>query len=138
MVDNLGSSSNDSDFYKDNDLSIGAVLNVYGRPFILTTCDEFTKQYYKDRYQVGQFNHINTYIINCVNCSVVQINHELLVTYLEDFTPLQLNEALEREIPAPKPPPYLGWGQEDDLGMWKSLEMKAHVKDYRKQAEFEK
>jgi hypothetical protein len=55
MVDNLGHQGPDeSEFYKDNDLAIGAVLNIYGRPFILTNCDEFTRQYYRDRYQIGK------------------------------------------------------------------------------------
>lgn len=107
MVDNLGSTLND-DYYKDNDLAIGAVLNIYGRPFILTTCDEFTRVYYREKYGV------------------------------EDFTPLELNEELLREIPAPKPPPWHGWGQENDLGMWNSLEMKPAIKDYRKEAELAK
>ncbi len=108
MVDNLGSSVDDSEFLHDNDLAIGAVINIYGRPFILTNCDEFTQQYYRDKYGV------------------------------EDFTPLTLNEEQLREIPAPKPPPYHGWGQEDDLGMWNSLEMKPAIKDYKKEAEFAK
>jgi hypothetical protein len=108
MVDNLGNQGDGMEYYMDNDLAIGAVLNIYGRPFILTDCDEFTKQYYKEKYQV------------------------------EDFTPLKLNEQTEMEIPDPKPPPYHGWGQEDDLGMWKTLENKAAIKDYRREAEFDK
>jgi len=54
MVDNLGNQVGSDEYYRDNDLAIGAVLNIYGRPFIITNCDEFTRQYYREKYQVGK------------------------------------------------------------------------------------
>ncbi len=54
MVDNLGLGGRDIEYYTDADLSIGAVINALGRAFILTRCDEFTKQYYRDKYGVGE------------------------------------------------------------------------------------
>lgn len=52
MVDNLADQDSGIEFYKDNDLAIGAVLNIFGRAFIITDCDEFTRQYYKEKYNV--------------------------------------------------------------------------------------
>lgn len=43
-------------FVEDRDLAIGAVLNVYGRAFILTDCDEFTKVYYREKYGIGTYD----------------------------------------------------------------------------------
>lgn len=39
--------------YTPADLSIGAVVNVYGRKVILTDCDPFTKEYYRVTYGFG-------------------------------------------------------------------------------------
>jgi len=39
-----------TDYYHDSDLTIGTVLNVWGRKFRICDCDEFTKEYYKSKY----------------------------------------------------------------------------------------
>lgn len=39
--------------YTPADLSIGAVLNVYGRKVVLTDCDPYTKEYYRTTYGFG-------------------------------------------------------------------------------------
>lgn len=36
-------------YYKDSDLQIGSVLNIYGRAVVLTDCDSFTKNYYRKK-----------------------------------------------------------------------------------------
>lgn len=36
-------------YYKDRDLQIGTVLNVYGRSVVLVDCDEFTRNYYRKK-----------------------------------------------------------------------------------------
>ncbi|XP_001949545.2 EF-hand domain-containing family member C2-like [Acyrthosiphon pisum] len=43
-------------YYNRTDLFIGQVLNVYGRSVILVSCDEFTKSFYKNVYQLGEEN----------------------------------------------------------------------------------
>lgn len=40
--------------YGPADLSIGAVLNVFGRNVVLTDCDPFTKEYYRVTYGIGK------------------------------------------------------------------------------------
>ena len=40
--------------YNDVDLTLGGVINVWGRKVLLCDCDEFTKQYYKTKYGIGQ------------------------------------------------------------------------------------
>jgi hypothetical protein len=47
---NLGPGERPEDFYTDQDLVIGGHVNVYGRPFIILNCDEFTKEYYRSKY----------------------------------------------------------------------------------------
>ena len=43
------------EFYTDADLQIGNVINVWGRPLKLVACDEFTQQFYKEKYDVDAF-----------------------------------------------------------------------------------
>lgn len=52
LVDNMGGGGRDIEYYKDSDLAIGAVINIYGRAFTLTDCDEFTKTYYREKYGI--------------------------------------------------------------------------------------
>ena len=43
------------EFYTDADLQIGNVINVWGRPLKLVACDEFSQQFYKEKYDVDAF-----------------------------------------------------------------------------------
>ncbi|NXD92411.1 EFHC2 protein, partial [Chaetorhynchus papuensis] len=40
------------EFYKDSDLKIGAVINVWGRQILICDCDEFTKEHYRKKYGI--------------------------------------------------------------------------------------
>ncbi|VVC91216.1 unnamed protein product, partial [Leptidea sinapis] len=44
--------------YSPADLTIGAVLNVFGRKVVLTNCDPFTKEYYRVTYGFDSFNEL--------------------------------------------------------------------------------
>ncbi|CAL8142221.1 unnamed protein product [Orchesella dallaii] len=81
---------------KDRDLAIGAVLNIYGRAFIITDCDAFTKQYYQEKYGI------------------------------QDFTPLTLTDEETRkdELPRMKTPPHIGIGDEvDTRANWDKIDI---------------
>lgn len=41
------------EFYKDCDLMIGGEVNVWGRKVTLSDCDDFTKDYYRNKYGRG-------------------------------------------------------------------------------------
>jgi len=56
ILDSLKTGAVHQDFYKDNDLAIGSVLNVWGRRFKIVDCDDFTKEYYKTKYGINEFN----------------------------------------------------------------------------------
>ncbi|KAI0238926.1 EF-hand domain-containing family member C2, partial [Lamellibrachia satsuma] len=58
ILDSLKTGARDQEFYKDSDLSIGAVLNVWGRKFYLCDCDDFTKEYYRTKYGITDFTPI--------------------------------------------------------------------------------
>jgi len=47
MVDSLDTGKISTDYYKDNELGIGAEINVFGRRIIITDMDAFTKDYYR-------------------------------------------------------------------------------------------
>ena len=41
------------DYYQESDLTIGAILNVWGRKMVICDTDEFTKNYYHSKYNIG-------------------------------------------------------------------------------------
>ena len=47
------------EYYSDCDMMIGAVIHLYGRPFIICDCDEFTKNYYRENYGVETFEPVH-------------------------------------------------------------------------------
>ncbi|KAK2527105.1 Efhc2 [Columba guinea] len=58
ILDNRKTGAVHQEFYKDSDLKIGAVINVWGRKIILCDCDEYTKEYYRTKYGIEDFTPI--------------------------------------------------------------------------------
>ncbi|XP_068772134.1 EF-hand domain-containing family member C2 isoform X4 [Struthio camelus] len=58
ILDNRKTGAVHQEFYKDCDLTIGAVINVWGRKIVLCDCDEFTKEYYRTKYGIMDFTPI--------------------------------------------------------------------------------
>ncbi|KAH1186802.1 EF-hand domain-containing family member C2 isoform X1 [Mauremys mutica] len=58
ILDNRKTGTVHQEFYKDSDLTIGAVINVWGRRVKLCDCDEFTKEYYMTKYGIKDFTPI--------------------------------------------------------------------------------
>ncbi|KAJ3027177.1 UNVERIFIED_CONTAM: EF-hand domain-containing member C2 [Siphonaria sp. JEL0065] len=52
------SSDSPDDYYSERDLTIGAVLHFYGRPFVICDCDEFTKDYYREKFGLDIFDPV--------------------------------------------------------------------------------
>jgi hypothetical protein len=51
-------SENPDDYFSDRDLIIGAVLHLNGRPFVICDCDQFTKEYYREKYGLENFDPV--------------------------------------------------------------------------------
>jgi len=49
VADPLNTGQKEVQHYTDQDLQIGAVLNVFGRSVVLTSCDQFTQSYYREK-----------------------------------------------------------------------------------------
>ncbi|CAK8698373.1 unnamed protein product [Clavelina lepadiformis] len=58
ILDSLKTGAVYEDFYTSADLVLGAVLNVWGRKLILCNCDDFTKEYYKTKFGIDNFDAI--------------------------------------------------------------------------------
>ncbi|GCC36390.1 hypothetical protein chiPu_0014884, partial [Chiloscyllium punctatum] len=58
VFDSLKTGSVYQEFYKDCDLMIGTVINAWGRKIVLCDCDEFTKEYYRNKYGVVDFTPV--------------------------------------------------------------------------------
>ncbi|NXG44408.1 EFHC2 protein, partial [Psilopogon haemacephalus] len=58
ILDNRKTGAVHQEFYRDSDLKIGAVINVWGRKIILCDCDEFTKEYYRTKYGIEDFTPV--------------------------------------------------------------------------------
>ncbi|XP_065533163.1 EF-hand domain-containing family member C2 isoform X2 [Lathamus discolor] len=58
ILDNRKTGAVHQEFYKDSDLKIGAVINVWGRKIILCDCDEFTKEYYRTKHGIEDFTPV--------------------------------------------------------------------------------
>lgn len=54
LADSLNCGRSEVQYYRDNDLAIGAVINVFGRRVILTECDKFTEEYFRVKYGLGK------------------------------------------------------------------------------------
>ncbi|XP_034832363.1 EF-hand domain-containing family member C2-like [Maniola hyperantus] len=94
--------------YSPADLSIGAVINVYGRKVVLTDCDPFTKEYYRVTYG------------------------------FDAFTPLPLpkdegTECISSNMAERQLPPWNGYGSYDDSAEnCRTVEPKAPHRDFMK------
>ncbi|XP_072389050.1 EF-hand domain-containing family member C2-like isoform X1 [Diabrotica undecimpunctata] len=108
IMDPLDCGKETIDYYCEKDLSIGAILNCYGRKIVLTDCDSFTRAYYAEKYGISE------------------------------FTPLQIpdSQQLFKIIPPPKQrelPPWNGFGtHEDSAQNCITVEPKAPFKDFKK------
>ncbi|XP_003389005.1 PREDICTED: EF-hand domain-containing family member C2-like [Amphimedon queenslandica] len=58
ILDALKTGAVHNEYYHETDLTIGAVLNVWGRKVLLCDCDDFTKNFYSTKYNVGKFEPI--------------------------------------------------------------------------------
>ncbi|OXB79748.1 UNVERIFIED_CONTAM: hypothetical protein H355_010216, partial [Colinus virginianus] len=59
ILDNRKTGAVHQEFYRDSDLKIGAVINVWGRKLMLCDCDEFTKDYYRTKYGIEDFTPVS-------------------------------------------------------------------------------
>eukprot|EP01083_Nonionella_stella_P153305 492426_1 len=104
------SGGGDIAYYGARDLKVGQNVNIYGREFLLTGADEYTKQYYADEFGMSyaEFASFDTRV-----------------------PPKAWAKA--------EPAPYNGYGtEEDSLGSCTSLVPKPPRKDYRKMLELDR
>lgn len=52
ILDSLKTGAVNKDFYTDVDLTMGTIVNVWGRKFVICDCDDFTREYYRTKYGI--------------------------------------------------------------------------------------
>ncbi|KAJ8358409.1 hypothetical protein AAFF_G00441810 [Aldrovandia affinis] len=102
LLDNLRTGTPSEEYYKDCDLMLGAVINVWGRNVLLCDCDNFTKEFYHSKYGI------------------------------EDFSPVDHRAGPATRPPRKVPPYNGFGSEEDSLCSCKGLVLKAPAKDFKK------
>ena len=102
LLDSLKTGAYEPEFYFENELQIGATLNVFGRAILLCDLDEFTKTYYNVKYSV------------------------------QDFTPIPFPESPKKAVPREVPPYNGFGTEEDSLANCTRLIPKPVQKDLSK------
>ncbi|KAJ8310194.1 hypothetical protein KUTeg_012059 [Tegillarca granosa] len=59
ILDSLKTGAVHTEFYKDSDLTIGAVINAWGRKLVLCDSDDFTKEYYRTKYGIEDMSAVS-------------------------------------------------------------------------------
>ena len=102
-------SENAEQFYSVLDLRIGNTLNVYGRLLLLCSMDQYTRAYYMQNFGLEE----------------------------ADFTPIHMSDP-ETELAALTPPPYNGYGSEEDsLGSFLFLVPRVPKINYQRLGEYD-
>ena len=70
------------EFYKDSDLTLGGVVNVWGRRVVICDCDNFTKEHYRTKYGIGKSQTLQNVvskktktIINALRLALLKFDH---------------------------------------------------------------
>lgn len=101
---------NDEDYYKVLDFRVGSTIDVYGRKFFVYACDEFTKAYYQRSHSWSE----------------------------KEFPQVKIEQP-KAEVAQVQPPPYTGYGtEEDSLGSFLHLVPKPPKKNFKKLMEDDK
>jgi len=58
ILDNLKTGNISVNYFTDEDLMVGRVVNVFGRKMLLTDADEFTKNFYRNKYGISNFEAV--------------------------------------------------------------------------------
>ncbi|KAK9497021.1 hypothetical protein O3M35_012813 [Rhynocoris fuscipes] len=101
--------------YTDRDMRIGSIVSAFGRKIVIYNCDEFTKQYYRTKYGLENFDPV-----------------ERPPTKEEELA------KLEKKIEFKIPPHNVFGDYEDSLGNCLKLHIETIVKPYTKFLEKDK
>lgn len=123
-----GGKERSEDFYTDRDLTIGSVLHLYGRSFVICDCDTFTKEYYYHKFGIENFEPLRfTQPVQIQSTSALPAAAEERA--LTGPAPAVQSYAPPEQIV----PPYNGFGSEEDsLGSCIALIPKPPKKDFKK------
>lgn len=65
------------EFYKDCDLMLGEEVNVWGRRVLISDCDDFTKDFYRSKYGIGNhYCHVIYLFVNGFKIVCIYIKYQ--------------------------------------------------------------
>ena len=106
-----------TDYYSYMDLGVGREINVFGRKLMLTSCDDFTKKFYRDNFGVEEFPDVP-----------LPTTEGAAAANEGPSGGSRLSRKYERQLP-----PFNGWGShEDSEGNCKSQHLQPPSIDYDK------
>ncbi|TRY94015.1 hypothetical protein DNTS_029585 [Danionella cerebrum] len=59
ILDSLKTGAVEEEFYKDCDLTVGGIINIWGRRVLICDCDNFTKEFYRSKYGIEDFTPVS-------------------------------------------------------------------------------
>ena len=74
ILDSLKTGAIHIEYYHDSDLTLGSVINAWGRKMMICDCDDFTKEYYKSKYGLRKCRIGTLVVFIVVSDDKLQVN----------------------------------------------------------------
>lgn len=117
-------------YYTDKDLTIGAVINLFGREVRLIDCDEYTREYYRIKYGLDDF----TPIVKPASTGNVCVSSNVYDRKLPVFNGWGTHEDSEgncrKTIPTPPKVDFVKFLKNDKLCLRFGAKMESSIRDY--------
>lgn len=117
-------------YYKDKDLTIGAVINLFGREVHLIDCDAFTREYYRIKYGLEDFTPIAKPPSKTSLCVDSNIEDRKLPVFNGWGTHEDSEGNCKKTIPTPPKVDFIKFIKNDRVCLRFGAKLQSPIKDY--------